>query len=144
TLNVASVHGGFKMNVVPDFCIGAFDIRLVPGQSGDELLATIEARLKEIEAASDGLTITVKVDKQVEPFVTDPESDLVRSISRACEQVTDETPKIIGKTGYSDANSFAHRLGIPSVAFGPGTIGPGHTPDEWLEIADLKRVAKAY
>ncbi len=144
TLNVATIQGGFKINVVPDSCKASFDIRLVPGQGGSDVLESIRARLREIEASNDGLTIEVTVIKQVDPFFTAPESELVTDIVKACELVTGETPEIIGKTGYSDANAFANRLGIPAVAFGPGTIGPGHTPDEWVEIEDLKRVAQAY
>jgi succinyl-diaminopimelate desuccinylase len=144
TLNVGSIEGGFKVNVVPDSCKATFDIRLLPGQSIGDLRTAIEGQMRRIENENDGLKVNINVLKEVEPFLTHADSDLVSHLSAACEQVSGESPELIGKTGYSDANSFAHRLGIPSVAFGPGTIGPGHSPDEWVEIEDLKLVARAY
>jgi len=144
TLNVGTISGGFKVNVVPDACTASFDVRLVPGQSPDGFVEIVRVALAGLTRQVPGLLCDLTVLKLVEPFLTDRSSALVRHLAAAIVDVTGTAPQYVGKTGYSDANVFAHRLSIPAVAYGPGTIGSGHSPDEWVDIEDLFRVTQTY
>ena len=42
----------------------------------------------------------------------------------------------IGVTYGSDASKIA-RADVPTVVFGPGSIGQAHTTDEWLSLDEL-------
>lgn len=144
TLNVGMISGGFKVNVVPDACSATFDLRIVPGQSSGEVLKAVQQALRGLAEHHSDFRWDLKVIKQIEPFITDPNSRLVQSLTAACQRTNGALPKCVGKTGYSDANAFAGRLGISAVAFGPGAIGSGHSPDEWVDIDDLYKVAQIY
>lgn len=144
TLNVGMIAGGFKVNVVPDVCSATFDLRTVPGQSTAQVREAIQQALRGLTERHPDFKWDLNVIKQIEPFITDPDSRLVQALIGACRRTNGSPPECVGKTGYSDANAFAGRLGIPAVAFGPGAIGSGHCPDEWVDIDDLYKVAQIY
>ena len=39
----------------------------------------------------------------------------------------------------TEGGLFAARLGVPTVICGPGSMTQGHTPDEFIEVAQLAR-----
>lgn len=143
SVNLGQLEGGDAVNLVPDRCRATLDYRLVSGQRSDDVVQAIDTRLKALQARHPQLNVEFQVMLQAEPFVTDPDSDLVRGLARAVEAVTGEKPRLFGKSGTSDANLVCRRLGIPVVAYGPGNDS-GHNPDEFVHVPDLGEVAQAY
>ena len=39
----------------------------------------------------------------------------------------------------TEGGLFAAHLGVPTVICGPGSMAQGHTPDEYIEVAQLAR-----
>ena len=143
SVNIAAIHGGDVVNVVPDFCRALLDYRITTGQSTRELLDALEHTLDDLRLRNPQLLVTSRVVLTVEPVETDIGCTLLRALSEAVEHVTGERPRYFGKTGTSDANLVHERLGIPVVAYGPGNDS-GHKPDEHVRINDLGLVAEAY
>ena len=48
TLNLGTISGGVKINVVPDTCTVTLDFRTVPGQEHPDIRQRVEAELREV------------------------------------------------------------------------------------------------
>jgi acetylornithine deacetylase/succinyl-diaminopimelate desuccinylase-like protein len=41
--------------------------------------------------------------------------------------------------GFNDGHYLVRNLGIPTISYGPGSMGQAHTPDEYIVADDLIR-----
>ena len=126
SLNVGTVTGGRELNVVPDICRAGLDLRTHPAFTNEEALALIRS-------AATGLTVTIHRDGP--PFALSADHPWVRALGH-------HAAGLAVAPWFSDANVLnAH--GIPSVAFGPGSINQAHTVDEFIELGALEAGARA-
>jgi succinyl-diaminopimelate desuccinylase len=127
SVSLGRIIGGDAMNKVPDCCAIDVDIRFLPGQSAQDILA-------DIEAIPD---TTANVVFHRDPAIVERDNPYVRLLA---ENVADGVPSeriSIGRDGASDIVSFLE-AGTPGVEFGP--IGGGHHgPAEWVSISSLER-----
>src|SRR5205807_3943109 len=108
------------------------DIRYLPGQDADEILAAIAA-VPDTKVA--------KIIYRRAPTIVDRENPYVRALAAIVADWTPEDRVSVGRDGASDAVSFLE-AGVPAVEFGP--IGDGHHgPDEWVSISSLARYRRA-
>jgi succinyl-diaminopimelate desuccinylase len=123
TVNLGRIEGGDAVNRVPDRCSVVLDIRYLPEQDPDEIVAEVR-----------GLGSGVETIYHVPAAAVDPEHPHVRALQAAVVSC-DWLARTVGRDGASDASVFLAR-GVPSVEFGP--VGAGHHgPDEYVEIASL-------
>ncbi len=132
SINLGRIMGGDALNKVPDRCAMDLDIRYLPGQDPDEILAGV--------AELDGATVTRVFHR--EPIVVDRENPFVRKLAAAVCKVTPIEESIaVGRDGTSDVISFL-KAGVPGVEFGP--TGDGHHgPEEWVSIESLGMYRRA-
>ncbi|MEX2542859.1 MAG: [LysW]-lysine hydrolase [Trueperaceae bacterium] len=96
------------------------------------------------DAARSGLTAALSGVARVEfagaepPYRGPRDTALTRAFRIAIRQ-HGGVPRFKVKTGTSDMNVVAPHWGVPTVAYGPGDSSLDHTPDEHVEIADLRR-----
>ncbi|MBJ7328921.1 MAG: M20/M25/M40 family metallo-hydrolase [Solirubrobacteraceae bacterium] len=131
SINLARIEGGDAFNKVPDRCQMDVDIRYLPGQDPQEILA-------QIDAIAD-----VEVIKQFvrAPAIVSRRNPYVLALRDAVGGATGSDVLSVGRDGASDAFAFLE-AGIPAVEFGP--IGAGHHgPDEWVSISSLRRYREA-
>jgi succinyl-diaminopimelate desuccinylase len=131
SINLGRILGGDALNKVPDRCVVDVDIRYLPGQEPDEILAAVRA-LPDVRVS--------EIIRR-EPAIVDPDDPYVRAL---CEVVSREAPGeqvSVGRDGASDAVSFLD-AGIPAVEFGPRG-GGHHGPDEWVSISSIDRYRRA-
>jgi len=125
SINLGRILGGDALNKVPDRCAIDVDIRYLPDQDPETVLAQVRG-LPDVEA------------KQLlsrPPAVVDRGSPFVRGLREAVEAHHEGEPMSVGRDGASDAVSFL-RVGVPAVEFGP--LGEGHHgPAEWVSIPSL-------
>lgn len=126
TMNVGTIHGGSKTNIVPDFCEATVDLRTIPAQSTQDLVDEVAARLPGFEISA----------KQSQPLFTDPAHPFIGALEKA-------GGKCVGAPWFCDAAIFSQG-GIPAVAAGPGSIAQAHTNDEWIAVDDLARGVEFY
>jgi succinyl-diaminopimelate desuccinylase len=140
TLNVGTIHGGCKANVVPGLCTADFDFRLPVGISPDELQAEFIALLRE-----SGLG---EADVDVEPLLvsppnhTEPDEPIVQALADNAEAVTGQRPHMHSSYGGSDGR-FWRWKGIPAAIYGPRAHGVG-APDENILIEDYLTTIKVH
>ena len=120
TLNIGTIQGGSKINIVPDLCESRIDIRTLPGQNLIPLLDSFSERYPELE-----------FERKVSgPLRTDPGHPFV-GVLESCGA------RCVGAPWFCDAALLA-AAGTPAVALGPGSIEQAHTADEWISLADLE------
>lgn len=131
SINLARIEGGDAFNKVPDRCTMDVDIRFLPNQDPQDILAQIEA------------ISGVHVIKQFlrPPAIVSRRNPYVLALRDAVSGAGDGDVLSVGRDGASDAFAFLE-AGIPAVEFGP--VGAGHHgPDEWVSISSLRRYREA-
>ncbi len=136
TGSVGLIRGGSGINIVPDFCEVSVDIRLLPGQSGEETYQEIQ---RLVEAVTD--TVRWEFDPQPlidTPFCREEADDFVQQVCRASNR---EQASVVNFS--CDASKIA-KAGIPCLIFGPGDIAQAHTANESIPIEELDLGVEAY
>jgi succinyl-diaminopimelate desuccinylase len=123
-LNAVGIRGGVAGNVIPDECVVSVNYRFAPSRSAIEG----EAHLREV---FDGYDVSVidAVDGAL-PGLSHPAAE-------AFVAAVGGTPS--PKFGWTDVARFTS-LGVPAVNFGTGNPSLAHHKDEYVPVADLRRV----
>jgi succinyl-diaminopimelate desuccinylase len=124
SINLGRIQGGDAINKVPDHCRMDIDVRYLPGQDPDEVLA-------QIRGLGDW---TVEVLVARPPAYVDPADPFVQLLLEAVGSY-EPTAASVGRDGASDAVGFL-AAGVPAVEFGPRGAGH-HGPAEYVEAACL-------
>lgn len=138
TLTVTQVSGGTGSNVVPDRCSVTVGRRLVPGEDPDEVLDGLVRLARAASAVPcevQSLLPRTPDDRAGAPaFYQAPSSPLVQRLS----DLAGTTPT----TAPYGANALRYQeMAEETVVFGPGSIDLAHLATEYVEVADLKRLA---
>ena len=118
-------------NVSPGKLKMMFNVRNSTRTDQDKIRAFIDAHLR-------GMNYTLTLDQSAYPFVTDADTEIVRRLSDAIQEVCKITPKNSTAGGTSDAR-FVAAYGIDVIEFGVinDTI---HAPNERTSIAEVKNL----
>ena len=131
SLNLGVMQGGGELNLVPAACRIGLDIRLHPGWPASEVLSLLRTTI-----AQHAPSARLVVEREGPSFVTERSGFWTRRLRAA-------------GTGWAtadwfcDANIFSGH-GIPSVAFGPGSIAQAHTRDEFILRSELDAGVAAF
>jgi succinyl-diaminopimelate desuccinylase len=138
TLNIGTLHGGLKVNMIPDLCIMEADIRLPIGLTADLVLTHIRSLLRGFP----------EVELQVQEAASNPASycaidhPLLTSIADNAENVTGRKPLGIPSLGATDCK-FWRYVGVPAYSFGvsPETMA---ARDERVVIEEFLAVVRTH
>jgi succinyl-diaminopimelate desuccinylase len=143
TINIGTISGGEKVNVIPSLCVAEIDRRTIPGETEDSVREQIEAAIELAKKRFPDIDARVEIPVFGEPFESDESSSVVREMSRAIEEARARPPEIIGFRGSSDARFFAE-AGAEVAVCGPGDITVAHTVRESIDLEELRLGAIAY
>jgi acetylornithine deacetylase len=138
TLQVTQLAGGNAHNIVPAACWFSWEIRRLPGFDGKALDARFR-RFAETEClapmrqAAPEAAIDIEIANEVPPFQADAASGIVPLTLKLARQ--NDTHAV----SYATEASLFQAGGAPSVVCGPGDIAQAHTPDEYIEVAELEK-----
>lgn len=132
SINLGRIQGGDAVNKVPDACRMDVDVRYLPGQSPEAVLAQIRS------LDPDGAEIEVLLERP--PADVPPDHPMVRTLLAAAGR-HEPASASVGRDGASDAVAFLG-VGVPAVEFGPRG-GGHHGPEEYVEIESLPRYRRA-
>ncbi|HEY7552723.1 MAG TPA: acetylornithine deacetylase [Hyphomicrobiaceae bacterium] len=138
TLQVTQMAGGNASNIVPAACWFGWEIRRLPGFDGRALDARFrrfaeEACAVPMRRADRDAGVSIELTNEVPPFQADPASPAVPLTLKLAQQ--NETFAVC----YATEASLFQGGGAPAVVCGPGHIAQAHTPDEYLELAELEK-----
>ena len=136
TINIGTIHGGDKVNMVADWCEFELDVRYLPGMSARAILSDF----KKIIAKRTKRFI-LKVDGIQNPYEIERNHELVSSLLK----VWRKHKKSAGLKGSEGATviTFFKERGIPAVATGFGSRICAHINDEYVKIESLCQGAEA-
>lgn len=136
TLNVGTISGGDKVNVVSDWCEFELDFRFLPGTSEKQLLRNLRRTIWR----SAGRDFKIEIQGIQDPYYIDPKHPLVAHLVQAMRRVK-ASPRISGSEGAT-VITFFKTMNIPAVATGFGTAGCAHIVDEYARISNLYKGAQ--
>lgn len=133
TLAVSIIQGGSGINVVPDSCRISIDRRIVAGENPAEVAAALRALAEE----SCPLPVVTEDLLLLDAFFNPPDTPWIQQLAAWSGQ-----EPVIAPYG---TNAFAYRgLARDCVVIGPGSIDQAHGKEEWVEIAQLEKMADIY
>jgi len=132
-----------------------FDVLALPDQSPDSVKADFERLIAALKKEHPEFDAEVEVQGWEPPMSgnfcwgappTSEDSEIVRTVAKYHEKIRKEKPVIgsgrrFGAT--SDAASF-RRVGIPTVEYAPGSIGPGGELKAWPAVDERVRVKDVF
>jgi acetylornithine deacetylase/succinyl-diaminopimelate desuccinylase family protein len=143
--SVGLIQGGTATAMVPDRCRVSVDRRLLPGESGDDARAQVDAAVAALDLGADGLHARTRLLMEIPSFALEERHDLVQGALRASVDAGAPERPVAGWTAACDGGYLMRDAGIPAVVLGPGSVvEQAHRPDESVAIADVVVAARAY
>jgi succinyl-diaminopimelate desuccinylase len=144
TLNIGTIRGGTKINVIPDRCEIEVDRRILPGEEREEVVRGIKEALDSLQPQDHSFQYRMEEIDFAEPSEIDPEEEIVKIGLEAIQEVRGERPKIKGFSGFTDARFYINQCRIPTLILGPGGVDQSHTANESVEVDALVQATHIY
>lgn len=131
----------------PNYCSIEYNIWYLPNETLDEIKDEIEGYVAAFCQTDPWLRehaprFSWKTRNVFFPPVdTPPDHPIVGAVATSLESIG-RTPRIVGFTAASELAWYAEQ-GIPGVIFGPGSIAQAHSPNEYVELDQLRDAARA-
>lgn len=144
TVNLGTIEGGEKTNIVADTCTLTIDYRYVKPQTS----ASVEKDIRDViaEAAKQDSNIKLTeftVFERREPQEIPLDNHYVVSLKSLTEEITGKPAPYAGVLSAGDSYwTITH--GIPAAFFGPGSMSVAHTSKEAVKIHELENAAKIF
>jgi succinyl-diaminopimelate desuccinylase len=136
TASIGTLHGGGKVNIVPDRAVLEVDLRSLPGMDHADLLDRLQALWPQA---------VLEVLTDLPPVLTPPEHPLVRTAQDVLEALEGERPEPGTVSFFTDASILTAALGHPPVLlFGPGEPGQAHQTDEYCPVHTISEATAFY
>ncbi|MDB5374743.1 MAG: acetylornithine deacetylase [Belnapia sp.] len=137
TVHVGTFQAGSILNIVPDRADFTFEVRSVPGDAADAVLAELEhfmetVALPPLRAVAPGVRLTIA------PRSLLPALDLGEGapLTLLVQQLTGRNSA--GKVSYGTEAGLYQAAGVPTIVCGPGHIAQAHQPEEWVAESELQ------
>jgi succinyl-diaminopimelate desuccinylase len=144
TMNVATITGGVKTNVVPDACHVTIDMRTVIGQDHQQILDTVRQLIDRLCAEDATFHAEVRAITERVPLDIPFDNAQVQAFVRVRDQVTGQVSQPSAATFATDGSVFVPAYNAPMVICGPGLPEKAHQPNEYVEISKLVEAARIY
>ncbi|NPV72050.1 MAG: M20 family metallopeptidase [Firmicutes bacterium] len=149
-LNFGVIQGGTQPSTVADVCRIQIDRRSTPIETSKtifedflEVFSRLSADDPDFRAEISRLPSSQATMDHL-AFATPLEDPIVKSLSDAAMTVLGHEPPVVAFPAWSDGGLLAVHAGIPTVVFGPGSLGCAHSRVEWVEVDQLVAAARIY
>lgn len=139
TVNIGTINGGTKTNMVPDYCEATVDMRVPIGVTLREVLDKFEAIIERLKLTGIDYTYTWNSEANY----TDVDTDLVRSVVSNAETVWNRTVVPAYQWASSDARYYRME-GMPTIQYGPANTEGIHSYNENVDVEDIINSSKVY
>ena len=136
TLNVGTIQGGLKVNMIPGECSFEADFRLPVGIERDGLMPEIEKILARYPEAE------VEEINYSAPSYCDPYGDMMEIIQHNVETLRGYRPTPVVSLGGTDARLWRYE-GVPAYIYGVFPHGMGSF-DEHCDVEDFFHVLRTH
>ncbi|HYI43832.1 MAG TPA: M20 family metallopeptidase [Actinomycetota bacterium] len=143
SINVGTITGGEKVNVIPASCIAEVDRRTIPGETEADVRAQVERSIELARETFPDIDASIEIPVFGQPFEAAEGARVVSTMTQAVTDAQQAEAEVIGFRGSSDARFFADG-GAEVCVCGPGDITVAHTAREYIDLDELARGAVAY
>ena len=144
TVLLGPESGEPQINVIPSSAYVALDIRTVPDQSHEKIVARLEGCLAALETEDPDFEADLEVIEERPPTETGVDDPLVRAVAAAYTQLTGEQPRYNGVPGATDGTFLHAWSGVSIVTTGAGDRTIPHHKDEWVDVDELLTTCQLY
>ncbi len=130
TLNIGTIRGGDKVNVVADRCECELDLRFLPGTAPETMLKKIRQAAQKHAGR-----FKLEIESLQTPYAIEKSHPLIKYLRQAMLKVKIK-PVLTGSEGATVITFFQHK-NIPAVATGFGSAGCAHMADEYVQADNL-------
>lgn len=134
TINIGTITGGDKVNVVADWCEFELDFRFLPGQTPKKILKDLKLIIKKYTGR-----FKIEIAGVQKHYSINEGHPLVKTMVKSLKDFR-ITPRICGSEGATTITFFQDK-NIPSIATGYGCKGCAHTVNEYVPIDNLYKGA---
>ena len=136
TVNVGTIQGGVKINMIPGECVMEVDIRLPVGLGKEPIIAQLEKILKRYPEVS------YEEIFYIPPNWSEPDGEMVKIIQKNIKTLRGVEPQPIISIGATDLRLWrSHNVPAYLCAPGRGNMGAA---DEHMQIEELMHLVKAH
>jgi len=135
TLNIGTIRGGDKVNVVADWCELELDFRFLPGESAKKIIEDLKSIIKK-----HAKKFKIEIEGIQRPYQINEKHPLVDGLKKAMRKMG-ARPRVEGSEGATVITFFQDK-NIPAIATGFGCGGCNHIADEYVKIGNLYKGAK--
>jgi len=140
-VNIGTIKGGTKINIIPGTCEAEVDVRLPLGISWPEFEKQLDERLRKVDPSIKWEHI--KPPSALFPAsYTSTEESIFKAMYGNAATVMGEKPLLGFTPGGNDCRYYRAR-GVPSVVFGP-TVYNEAAADEYTLVEDVIKVTKVH
>ena len=145
TMNISTIHGGVKTNVVPDKCTMTIDIRTVPGMNHEDIIKDLEGIIQELKKSElEGFEASINITNNRPAVETAVDHPFVRMAQDVIKEQFDKAAEPKGVNFYTDAAVFLPATNLPAILYGPGDAEMAHQPNEYVSIDSLMEAVQFY
>jgi succinyl-diaminopimelate desuccinylase len=147
TMNIGTIKGGDKVNVVADWCEFELDLRFLPGMSEKKIVRGLKNIIRKHArkfSCPGGIPLNaqkIEIEGIQKPYAINENHPLVKFLSAAMREVKAK-PVVKGSEGATTITFFQDK-NIPAVACGFGAQGCAHIADEYVKIDNLYKGSRA-
>ena len=134
TLNIGTIKGGDKVNVVADWCEFELDVRFLPDMPVVAILKYIRGIIRKYAKK-----FKIEVEGIQKPYWINKNQPLVKYLKMAAKKLKVKST-IKGSEGATTITFFQEK-DIPAIATGFGASGCAHIADEYVKIDNLYKGA---
>lgn len=139
TVNIGTIQGGTKTNMVADYCEATIDIRVPIGVEIQEVVDKFKNIAKKLNLTD----MVYEYNWNSEANYTDVNSHIVQSAVENAKRVWGKEVVPAYQWASSDARYYRYE-GIPTIQYGPANTEGIHSYNETVDIEDVVNAAKVY
>lgn len=140
TVNIGTISGGTKSNVVADYCEAELDIRVPIGCELQTVIDKLDNIIEELQLKD---KIKYEYDYNSPANYTDANTDLVKSVVKNAEHIWKKTVLPAYQWASSDARYYRAK-DIPTIQYGPANTKGIHSYNEDVDVEDIINSTKVY
>jgi len=114
---------------------------LLPNKTKEQVADEMRQALMTADGGALAPNIELSFMYRHDSSVVEPGHEFPQTLLRAAKETGTELT-VSGMTASCDAWFYNNQLGIPTVVYGPGTLGVAHSKDEQIALADIGRAAE--
>jgi acetylornithine deacetylase len=139
-LTIGKLHAGNWPATAPGEAVLEGVLGLLPNKTADEVMAEFQAAVKQEGGPDIADNVAFHFMYRHDSSVCPTDHPLVTGLMSAAATAGTES-KIDAMTASCDAFFYNNQLDIPTVVFGPGSLGVAHSKDEQIPLAELGKAA---